>query len=210
MGKLINQERRARSRAAKKERVQLILEAAGESFMRLPLAEVTLDGIGRRAKVRDGLPTLYFGSKEELFLRLLGEQLKSWSAAVEQELAVSQDRTPAALADLLAGSLCERPLLTRLVSLMHVVSEQTTDIGAAMTFQHNLETRLLKLGELLEEQAPVVEKGQGARLLHRMLLTAVGLRSAQGPLAPDAEVFIVDLRQELAEMVETLLVQPKT
>jgi AcrR family transcriptional regulator len=205
MGKLINHERRARSRAAKKERMQQIVKAAGESFMRLPLAEVTLDGIGRRAKVRDGLPTLYFGSKEELFLRLLGEQLKSWSAAVEQELATKQDGTPAVLADLLARSLSERELLTRLISLMHVVIEQTTDIETAMTFQHNLETRLLRLGELLEEQATIVEQGQGAMLLHRMLLTAVGLRSARGPLAPDSKVFNVDFHQELAEIVETLL-----
>jgi AcrR family transcriptional regulator len=205
MGKLINQERRARSRAAKKERMRQILEAAAESFLQLPFAEITLDGIGRRAKVRDGLPTLYFVSKEELFLRLLGDEVKSWSAALSIQLDSVQDRNPAALADLLAGSLCERPLLTRLLSLMHVVVERTTSVSAAMTFQHSLETRLLKLGEQLEELLPVAGEGQGARLLHRMVLMAVGLRSAQGPLAPDSELFSVDLRRELARMVESLI-----
>jgi hypothetical protein len=96
-------------------------------------------------------------------------------------------------------------LLTRLASLMHIAIEQTSDVAAAMTFQYNQEAHLLRLGTLLEERAGQVPPGYGARVLHRLLLVAAGLRATTGHIAPENPVFNVDLDQELTTLATALL-----
>ena len=122
MGRLIDPEKRDRAKAKRVARKARILEVARSIFSRLPFVEVTLDSIGQRANVDRGVASMYFRSKEELFLRLLREELTDWYAALEAEFEnadapVSQP----VLTELLATSLNGRPELTRFLSLEAVV-----------------------------------------------------------------------------------------
>lgn len=206
MGKLIDQERRARARGARKERMRLIKSAAREAFDRQAFADVSLESIGRRAGLRDGLPALYFGSKEELYLQLVGDEVRGWLEKVVclLEDAEAQLEAPA-LGGLLARSLGGRPLLQRLLSQLVTVVEQTTDIGAAMAFQHTLEERLSGAGQKLEQALPDLGRGQGTLILHRSLLLTVGLASTSRWLEPTDQTLKVDLESELGRYLQATL-----
>ena len=127
MAALINRERRERNKKAKQQRKARIVEAARHAFEHLPFTRVTLDEIGRRAKIRDGLATLYFVSKEGLFLHVLNQELDAWVASVEETL--DQEDCATGLAKLVANSLTDRPTLTRMLSLLHVVLEQDLELS---------------------------------------------------------------------------------
>ena len=86
MGKLIDPERRERARRQRIERKKKILEVARTTFSKLPFAEVTLDSIGQAADVDRGVASMYYRTKEELFLLLLREELAEWYSALEAEL----------------------------------------------------------------------------------------------------------------------------
>ena len=78
MGRLIDPEKRARAKSKRIERKSRILKVARSTFSKLPFVEVTLDSIGQRADVDRGVASMYFRSKEELFLRVLREELADW------------------------------------------------------------------------------------------------------------------------------------
>jgi len=209
---LINQERRQRNRLAKKERKVRILEAAQSVFMALPFATVSLEDISRRAKVRDGLPTLYFGSKEELFLQLLGREVRDWSESLAAELAtISSSDGACRLASVVAASLADRPALTRMLSLLHVVLEQDTDVEAAQTFTLMYGERVRRLGAVLEDCGPRLGNGDGARLMFRVLAIASALHPAirpTGMAAPSVRgmgAFETGFSEELESLIAALL-----
>jgi len=106
MGRLIDPEKRDRAKSQRAARKLKILEVARSTFSRLPYVEVTLDSIGHRADVDRGIASMYFRSKEELFLRLLREELADWYSALETELDLANDSlSRSELAVLLATSI---------------------------------------------------------------------------------------------------------
>lgn len=203
MGKLIDQERRAKAKAEKGERMRRIVAAATHAFEHQPFAEVSLDSIGRRAGVRQGLASMYFGSKEELYLSLVDSELREWSQQLE--ITLEGEVNEGCLGDTLAASLAERALLLRLLSQIHVVLEQTPDVSAAVAFQQNQEERLLALGARVAICHGRLSSHSAARLVYRVLLSAAGLRAVTGLLSPTEEVFRVELASELTSFVNALL-----
>ncbi len=208
MGKLIDQARRNKARAAKGKRKKQIMTAGSELFQRYPYPEITLEAISRRAKVKDGLATLYFGSKEELFLHLLINQQRLWFEELEQQIGKLTESKQ--LPRLLSHSLADRPLLVRLLSLQHVVIEAGLAAESVLIFLQGQEMHMTRCGALMERQCPQLATGQGAWLLHRTVLLAVGLQSAIGPYPPSSTVFAVDLREDLHRLVKALLLLTST
>jgi AcrR family transcriptional regulator len=214
MGRLIDRERRARAKEAKQERMNDIREEAARSFVKLPYVEITLDAVGRRAGVKKGVPSMYFGTKEELFLELLREQLEGWYAEVERRLGAQRARlTDARLARLVSSTLSDRPVLCRFLSLAPVVLEQNMEIMAADRFHRWQRDRMSAVGAELERRSRGMKQGQGLRLLHLVqLMTAAfhGYSDPRGSLAfnlhdPDFADFRIDLEQELAALIRSLL-----
>ena len=213
MGKLIDQEKRARAKGAKKERIARILEAASFCFVHLPFAEVTLDGIGQRAKVRQGLPTLYFCSREELFLNLLNRELDAWCEDIKERLAGAGPLSPSQLAGLVVDSLAERRTLTRLLSLLPGVLEQGGDVSVAMAFGERQHRRVATLGEAIEGRCSAVGSGQGAAFMRRVFLLVTGLEPAAHPVGAAAlsswdgerSGGALDFETELAFLLERVL-----
>ena len=157
---------------------------------------------------------MYFRSKEELFLRVLREQLAEWYSALEAEFEEVESRlSQSDLAELLAGSLSERPELTRFLSLEAVVFEQNLDAMEAFRFHRWRRDRMVAVGALLEERVDGVEEGEGIRLLHRVQLLTAALRPAADPKGaatyevgdPDFAVFDVDFEVELKFFVTAML-----
>ena len=214
MGRLIDADKRERAKHQRAERKRRILEVARSTFSRLPYVEVTLDNIGQRADVDRGVASMYFRSKEELYLRVLREELADWYSALEAELDRADDRlSKLKLAELLATSLAGRPELTRFLSFEAVVLEQNLDVMEAFRFQRWRRDRMTAVGAVLEKMAEGLEEGEGIRLLYRVQLLTAALQPAADPKGaatyvvgdPDFAVFQIDFEAELKFFVAAIL-----
>lgn len=214
MGRLIDRERRARAKEAKQQRMKDIREEAVRSFVKLPYVEITLDALGRRAGVKKGVASMYFGTKEELFLELLTDELDAWYQELERALGAQRARvSDTRMARLVSTTLADRPVLCRFLSLAPVVLEQNMEIMAADRYQRWQRERMSTVGAELEQRSRGMKQGQGLRLLHLVQLMAAafhGYSDPRGSLAfnlhdPDFADFRIDLELELESMIRRLL-----
>lgn len=212
MGRLIDPERRERARLKRSARRTRIVEEARSTFARMPFVEVTLDHIGQRAGVERGVTSMYFGSREGLFLLLLREELEAWYDEVERGLQGAEGSCAAAAAYLLVESLVARPLLARLLSLAPVVLEQNMEPMEVFRFQRWRCDRMAAVGSALE-RAGGLETGAGFRLLHLLQLLTAGLEPAANPRGaaafdhadPEFARLEVSLESELKRLLEAAI-----
>ena len=156
----------------------------------------------------------YFRSKEELFLKLLREDLSEWYSQLDAELDSTAGRVSRTeLAELLATSLSKRPELTRFLCLEAVVLEQNLDAMEVFRLQHWRRDRMTAVGERLERKVDGLREGEGIRLLHRVQLLTAALWPAADPKGaatyeigdPDFEVFAIDFEAEMKRLVVAML-----
>jgi AcrR family transcriptional regulator len=214
MGRLIDPEKRERAKSQRVERKARILKVARSTFSKLPYVEVTLDSIGQRAKVDRGVASMYFRSKEELFLRVLREELGDWYSALEAEIDRADDPLSRLdLAELLATSLAGRPELTRFLSLEAVVFEQNLDAMEVFHLQRWRRDRMAAVGVMLARKVDGLEEWDAMRLLHRVQILTAALRPVADPKGaasyevgdPDFAVFAIDFEAELKSFIFGML-----
>jgi AcrR family transcriptional regulator len=212
MGRLISSERREKAKKAKKERMVAIRKEALRTFVKRPYAEIDLDTLGRQAGVKKGIASMYFGSKEELFLLLLREQLEKWYDEVETKLAARSARCSVKqLAGLIAGTLAARSELTRFLGISPGVLEGNMEIVEAYRFHLWHKERMEGVGRELERRSKGLDTGQGLRMLHLVQVWAGALdhlSNPKGSLAvnlhdPDFE----DLRVDMAGEIEVFVMR---
>jgi AcrR family transcriptional regulator len=214
MGKLIDPEKRERARRQRVERKKRILQVARSTFSKLPFVEVTLDSIGQRADVDRGVASMYFKSKEEIFLRILREELSEWYSELEATL----DRSGKSIAgpemvEILVMSLADKSDLARLLSLEMVVLEQNLDAMETFRFQRWRRDRMVAIGTSIERAVDDLDEGGGVRLLHRAQLLTAALSPAANPRGaatyevgdPDFEFQSIDLAAELRTLLNACL-----
>jgi AcrR family transcriptional regulator len=209
-GRLINRDKLARAKEQRAVRKRRILEEAGSTFMRMAYSEVTLDTIGQRADVERGVASMFFGSKEELFLIVFKELLEEWFGYLERRLSADDEISePERLALLLARSVAKRPALTKFLSLLPVVLEQDLEAMVVYRFQRWRCDRMTALGALMERAASYLGEGGGFGLLYRVQLVAAGLEMAANPRGaaaferetPEFVGLWVDMENELADVI---------
>lgn len=210
MGRLINREKVARAKQERIARKHRILEETVSVFTRMAYSEVTLDTIGQRADVERGVASMYFGSKEELFLIVFKDILAEWFDFLERRLSdVGDTLDRQRLALLLARSVAERPQLTRFLSLLPVVLDQDLEAMVVYRFQRWRCDRMTAVGELIEKARDRLGVGAGFGLLYRLQLAAAGLEMASNPRGaaafdredPEFAGLWLDMEHELADVV---------
>jgi AcrR family transcriptional regulator len=214
MSALLDKEKRARARAARRGRREEILAAASHLFVRQPYTDITLDTIGRRIGVGKGLASLHFPTKEDLFLEVLKRELTAWFDTVEQRLRDADTPLDAdGLIEMLTAELAERPTLTRLLAVLHNVVEQNVEVLSAQDFVDWLRQRALALGTLLEERCSGFAPGDGAVFVRRLAVVSIGLRQTASPSGIFAALlldeafapFEVGLEDELHSLIGRIL-----
>jgi AcrR family transcriptional regulator len=176
MGKLLKRKSRDEARKTERARRAAILEAAAHTFLHLPYTEVTLDAIGRRASVRQGIAAMYFNDREELFLRVLRSALDPWFERLTAELSVESGApAPRELARRIARSLAGEEVATRLLGLLPTVLEHSVEPLPALDFSKWLRERADALGAAMEQCCPRLRPGDGIRFLARLYVLVVGL-----------------------------------
>jgi AcrR family transcriptional regulator len=174
--------RRAVREEQKLVRRQQILDTAWQLFQENDYDQVNIIDVAKGAGLAKGTVYLYFGTKEELFLALLSDQFEDWFDEIDDSLQTDNDLAAApALAEMLAETLAERPLLMRLFALLHPILEKNIKPEVALPFKQMLLDRISQTGALLETRLPFLEPGQGAQLQMQIYAIILGLQQMSEP-----------------------------
>ena len=166
----------ARSEQDKQARREVLLDAARDLFARANYAEVTMASIAGAAGLAKGTVYLYFATKETLFVTLLLGELAGWLGAIEASLSASEAPvTPERVVAQLTRQIVDRPLLVRLLGLLHVVLEQNIDAEETLAFKRALWALICDAGAVIERALGGLEPGLGARFLLQLYAVVVGL-----------------------------------
>jgi AcrR family transcriptional regulator len=187
---------RACSDSAKEERRSAILKAAGHLFSIREYREVSIDDVARGASLAKGTVYLYFKTKETLFLELCADSFQGWFDALELGFP-KQGAGPAALASVIASTLGDRPLLLRLIALLHSVFEENVDDSVLRDFKFRM-FELLGRPAARMEQVLNLKRGQGMRLMLWTHALMVGL--AQMTSRQEISLRLVEKYPELEAM----------
>jgi AcrR family transcriptional regulator len=212
-GRLIDKAKLERNRQARSERKARIIEAARHCFSRHQLASVSLETIGQRARLRDGLAAMFFPSLEELFLTVLKSEVDDWFEALDEALRASDQELAAhELAHVLSDSLRGRDILARMLAILPVMLEQVVESAAAVIFLRAQRDWVERVGAVIEARHARLEPGDGARLLGAMRVMVAGLEPAMRPLGvvgpglgAVAEAHQLDFHHELEVMLHRQL-----
>jgi AcrR family transcriptional regulator len=211
---------RARSQEQRETRRQAILGAAAAMLAEMPVAEVTLNELSRRAGLAKSNVLRYFESREAVLLELLDSAWQEWLAQLDKELAGGIDAgSPVAsradqLAAAVAASLATRPMLCDLVSAQAAVLERNVSPQVAAQYKRASVTGIAALGDLLLRSVPELGEPDAFRLAGATVMTTAALWPHTHPSAamlaayaadPELAALRLDFTATLAEVLEVMI-----
>jgi AcrR family transcriptional regulator len=210
---------RARSEEQREARRQAILGAAAAMLAEMPVAEVTLNELSRRAGLAKSNVLRYFESREAVLLELLDSAWQDWLAQLDAELAdaVAAGDPVASRADQLAAavaaSLAARPMLCDLISAQAAVLERNVSPQVAAQYKRASIAGISALGALLLRSVPELGEPDAFRLAGAAVMTTAALWPHTQPSAamlaayaadPALAAMRLDFTATLREMLEVL------
>jgi AcrR family transcriptional regulator len=215
---------RARSEAQREARRQAILGAAAAMLAEMPVVEVTLNELSRRAGLAKSNVLRYFESREGVLLELLDSQWRDWLGQLDRDLAAAVDPAGPAtarcdqLAAAVAASLASRPMLCDLISAQAAVLERNVSPQVAAQYKRASLAGIAALGELILGCVPELGAPDAGKLAGATVMTAGALWPHAQPSAamlaayqadPELAALRLDftgtLREVLAVMIAGLL-----
>jgi len=195
---------RARSEEQREARRQAILGTAAAMLAEMPVADVTLNELSRRAGLAKSNVLRYFESREAVLLELLDSAWQGWLVQLGPELADAVD--PAApvtvrcgqLAAAIAASLAGRPTLCDLVGAQAAVLERNVSPDVAARYKRASLAGITALGALILRCVPELGEQDAVKLAGVTILTTGALWPHTQPSA--AMLAVYDADPELAAM----------
>ena len=211
---------RARSEEQRKVRRRAILDAAAAMLAEMPVAQVTLNELSRRAGLAKSNVLRYFESREAVLLELLHSAWQEWLTQMEADLAGEVDIAAAPaergdqLAAALASSLGARPVLCDLLSAQAAVLERNVSTEVAVQYKLAALADVTRLGLLIHRYLGELAGHDPERLAAGTVLVAGALWAHAQPSAavlaayeadPALAVFRADFTATLREVIEVLI-----
>lgn len=166
---------RARVPEHKEQRRNDLLEAARRLLGATGLAEVGLSAIAREAGVAKSNVYRYFGSREEILLAILTDDVAGWLATIERELApLAGAGDPTKVAQILARSIAALPRTCELIASVAVLERHLTDEAAAVFKAHMLELSI-RIRNALHVALPAISIERAAGLVRYLHALIAGL-----------------------------------
>jgi AcrR family transcriptional regulator len=207
--------KRARSLEDKDIRRSQLIAAAAGLFAQADFDAVTIAQVAARAGVAKGTAYLYFKNKETLFLELLQAELSGWASELFQSLAQLQSDQPVnAVPMVIARSLAQKPVLCRLLVLLHSVIEPHIDEASALAFKVFLRDLLAQASTSIAEKIPGLRRADASTLMlqtHALVISVTQLASPPPViarvLAQDASLqdMCIDFEPFLTQTLQTLV-----
>jgi AcrR family transcriptional regulator len=195
---------RARSEEQRETRRQAILGAATAMLAEMPVAEVTLNELSRRAGLAKSNVLRYFESREAVLLELLDSAWQDWLVQLRQDLQGATDPGTTAvarcdqLAAAVAGSLASQPMLCDLISAQAAVLERNVSPQVAAQYKRASMAGIGALGGLMLTCVPELGEQDAIKLAGATVMTTGGLWPHTHPSA--AMLAAYDADPELAAM----------
>ena len=211
---------RARSEEQREARRQAILGAAAAMLAEMPVAEVTLNELSRRAGLAKSNVLRYFESREAVLLELLDSAWQDWLGQLGTELAGAVDTgAPVAsradqLAAVVAASLAARPMLCDLISAQAAVLERNVSPQVAAQYKRASIAGIGALGALLLRSVPELGEPDAFRLAGAAVMTTAAVWPHTQPSAamlaayaadPALAAMRLDFTATLREVLEVLI-----
>lgn len=186
----------------------------------MPVAQVTLNELSRRAGLAKSNVLRYFESREAVLLELLDSAWQDWLAQLDQDLETAVD--PAAplpercdqLAAALASSLASRPVLCDLISAQAAVLERNVSPQVAAQYKRASMAGIAALGHLARRCIPELGENEAFRLAGPMVMMTGALWPHTQPSAalltayeadPALAVMRLDFTTTLREVFQVLI-----
>lgn len=208
--------RRARSEEQRAERRAAILGVAATMLAERPVADLSLNELARQVGLAKSNVLRYFDSREAILLELLDARTGDWLTALE---AARRPRGAVGnrcrrLAEAIAGSLAERPVLCDLISAQAAVLERNVSVEVALRHKRAALANLRRLATLVRAVLPELAEEDAFKVAAATLLTAGALwthhRPAEAMQAayaadPDLAVLRIDFADALGELLTVIL-----
>ena len=206
---------RARSLQDKDLRRHHLIEAAAQLFAEGDFDSVTIARVAELAGVAKGTAYLYFATKEALFLELVRAELSGWFDALSQRLERMRSSQPAsAVPQAMARVVAQRPVLRRLLVLLHGVIEPHIDQATARAFKLYLADLLLRVSTLIARKIPGFTREDAVTLVlqnHALVISLTQLSQPPPVIAqvlaadPALQSMLIDFEPFLAHTLRTLV-----
>lgn len=134
----------------------------------MPVSDVTLNGLSRRACMAKSNVLRYFESREAVLLQLAADAMTEWVHSIEKELGTGADQTDpvearaARVATVIADSLAARPVLCDLMSAQASVLEHNISTDTVLTYKRAGLANIERLAGMVSTQLPELS-GDDAR-----------------------------------------------
>ena len=211
---------RARSEEQREIRRQAILDTAAAMLDVMPVSEVTLNELSRRAGLAKSNVLRYFESREAILLELLDRATRLWLSELPAQLAAGIDpdgsswRRADQLAAVLARSVAPRRELCDLLSAQAGVLEHNVSAEVVARYKRAMSDNHVALTELALGQLPELG-GDGAWQACAMSMVFMGAlwSYTQHPASvlaayqadPSLAVLSLDFATALEEALATLI-----
>lgn len=204
---------RARKDEHKLERRQAILAAAAELWDETTYAEFTMAAVAERAGIVKGTVYLYFETKEQLFLAMIGDLLTAYfddvDAALEEGGRWSKSRVVAALVDALEG----RDAFTRMITTLGSICEHNVSFEFLLVFKRLMHERFARTAALITRRLPFLDAESAARFITHVSALVTGFAQITYPSPvmdriyelPDMAVTKLDLITEVRAAAKAML-----
>ena len=128
--------------------------------------EITLKDIGAATTLtRTGI-YLYFQTKEEIFLALLGREYDAWAEEMRAVMAREEAMPRDAVADVLARTLTDHPRLLRLLSMNLYEMEANSRPERLAEFKVSFGASLKTVEEMIQRYLPEMDGAGRQRFLY--------------------------------------------
>ena len=171
---LLGSRRRARQPSEKAERRDAIIGAA-QSLVSLKQAQLpSVTAIAHKAGIAKGTIYLYFSTKEEIYLGVLGQGFALWLAEIERALS-ARNADVASFIDSYCRFCRTHPQVLYLASLSGALLERNVREEFADEFKAGLALAVAQAGKMIARLAPELSVAQAARKFVCSYATTIGL-----------------------------------
>ena len=195
---------RARTAEQRATRASTIVDTAQSMLAEMPPAEITLNGLAKRAGLAPSNVLRYFDSREAVLLELVNRQTEAWLGDLLRHAPPPAADPPvarcAAVARAIAATLDAHHGFCELISVQATVLERRVTTSTVLRFKTTSSRQLERLAQWLADALPELpragEEGRLLRLSARMILVAGALWAQHGASEVLAEQ-LVDHRRTM-------------
>jgi AcrR family transcriptional regulator len=211
---------RARSEEQREMRRRAILDTAAAMLSEMPVAQVSLNELSRRAGLAKSNVLRYFESREAVLLELLDSAWQEWLGQLDEDLpAAVRAGADAAergdqLAAALAASLASRPVLCDLLSAQSAVLERNVSAQVAAQYKQSAIANVAALGRLAQQSVSELGDRDAGRFAAGTVLVAGAIWASAQPSAamlaayeadPALAAMRLDFTTALRDVLEVLI-----